>query len=183
MTVFPRNPPNAPMTREIGFLIFDGFQLLDAAGPIAAFEIAGARRAPAPIALQRARRTRRAGRQLVRRDDEARRASPTRRARHAGRRRRRRHARGARRRGILALSSAPRRAMRGASPASARARFCSPRPACSTASARRRIGAAAGEFARALSQRAARARPHLRPRRHDLDVRPASPPASTSRWR
>ncbi len=29
------------MIREIGFLIFDGFQLLDAAGPIAAFEIAG----------------------------------------------------------------------------------------------------------------------------------------------
>ena len=32
----------APVTREIGFLIFDGFQLLDAAGPIAAFEIGGA---------------------------------------------------------------------------------------------------------------------------------------------
>jgi transcriptional regulator GlxA family with amidase domain len=30
------------MTREIGFLIFDRFQLLDAAGPISAFEIAGA---------------------------------------------------------------------------------------------------------------------------------------------
>ena len=30
------------MTRTIGFLIFDGFQILDAAGPIAAFEIAGA---------------------------------------------------------------------------------------------------------------------------------------------
>ncbi len=30
------------MTREIGFLIFDGFQILDAAGPIAAFEIGGA---------------------------------------------------------------------------------------------------------------------------------------------
>jgi transcriptional regulator GlxA family with amidase domain len=29
------------MTRAIGFLIFDGFQILDAAGPIAAFEIAG----------------------------------------------------------------------------------------------------------------------------------------------
>jgi len=29
------------MTRAIGFLIFPGFQLLDAAGPIAAFEIAG----------------------------------------------------------------------------------------------------------------------------------------------
>jgi transcriptional regulator GlxA family with amidase domain len=28
------------MTRDIGFLIFEGFQLLDAAGPIAAFEIA-----------------------------------------------------------------------------------------------------------------------------------------------
>jgi transcriptional regulator GlxA family with amidase domain len=28
------------MTRRVGFLIFDGFQLLDAAGPIAAFEIA-----------------------------------------------------------------------------------------------------------------------------------------------
>ena len=30
------------MTRAIGFLIFDGFQILDAAGPIAAFEIGGA---------------------------------------------------------------------------------------------------------------------------------------------
>jgi len=30
------------VTRTIGFLIFDGFQILDAAGPIAAFEIAGA---------------------------------------------------------------------------------------------------------------------------------------------
>ena len=30
------------MTRTVGFLIFDGFQILDAAGPIAAFEIAGA---------------------------------------------------------------------------------------------------------------------------------------------
>ncbi len=30
------------MTRAIGFLIFDGFQILDAAGPIAAFEIAAA---------------------------------------------------------------------------------------------------------------------------------------------
>jgi transcriptional regulator GlxA family with amidase domain len=30
------------MTRAIGFFIFDGFQILDAAGPIAAFEIAGA---------------------------------------------------------------------------------------------------------------------------------------------
>ena len=30
------------MTREIGFLVFDGFQILDAAGPIAAFEIGGA---------------------------------------------------------------------------------------------------------------------------------------------
>ena len=30
------------MTRAVGFLIFDGFQILDAAGPIAAFEIAGA---------------------------------------------------------------------------------------------------------------------------------------------
>jgi transcriptional regulator GlxA family with amidase domain len=30
------------MTREIGFLVFDRFQLLDAAGPISAFEIAGA---------------------------------------------------------------------------------------------------------------------------------------------
>jgi transcriptional regulator GlxA family with amidase domain len=30
------------MTREIGFLIFDGYQILDAAGPIAAFEIGGA---------------------------------------------------------------------------------------------------------------------------------------------
>jgi transcriptional regulator GlxA family with amidase domain len=30
------------MTRAIGFLTFDGFQILDAAGPIAAFEIAGA---------------------------------------------------------------------------------------------------------------------------------------------
>ena len=29
------------MTRAVGFLIFPGFQLLDAAGPIAAFEIAG----------------------------------------------------------------------------------------------------------------------------------------------
>jgi transcriptional regulator GlxA family with amidase domain len=29
------------MTRRIAFLIFDGFQILDAAGPIAAFEIAG----------------------------------------------------------------------------------------------------------------------------------------------
>src|SRR5579863_7624597 len=29
------------MTRRIGFLIFPGFQILDAAGPIAAFEIAG----------------------------------------------------------------------------------------------------------------------------------------------
>ena len=37
------------MTREIGFLIFDGFQILDAAGPIAAFEIGGAHVA-APIA-------------------------------------------------------------------------------------------------------------------------------------
>ncbi|MGA2485050.1 MAG: GlxA family transcriptional regulator [Roseiarcus sp.] len=30
------------MTRTVGFLIFDGFRILDAAGPIAAFEIAGA---------------------------------------------------------------------------------------------------------------------------------------------
>jgi len=33
----------AAMTRAVGFLIFDGFQILDAAGPIAAFEIGGAR--------------------------------------------------------------------------------------------------------------------------------------------
>ena len=29
------------MTRRIGFLVFPDFQILDAAGPIAAFEIAG----------------------------------------------------------------------------------------------------------------------------------------------
>ena len=29
------------MPRRIAFLIFDGFQILDAAGPIAVFEIAG----------------------------------------------------------------------------------------------------------------------------------------------
>jgi transcriptional regulator GlxA family with amidase domain len=33
----------ANMTRTIGFFIFDGFQILDAAGPIAAFELGGAR--------------------------------------------------------------------------------------------------------------------------------------------
>jgi transcriptional regulator GlxA family with amidase domain len=36
---FPPTPPAAP--RRIAFLIFPGFQLLDAAGPIAAFDIAG----------------------------------------------------------------------------------------------------------------------------------------------
>src|SRR5512143_3707235 len=34
-------PSKDAMTRRIAFVIFPGFQLLDAAGPIAAFEIAG----------------------------------------------------------------------------------------------------------------------------------------------
>jgi transcriptional regulator GlxA family with amidase domain len=39
---FPSNSArNDPVPREVGFLIFDGFQLLDAAGPISAFEIGG----------------------------------------------------------------------------------------------------------------------------------------------
>lgn len=38
--MFPRNQPTAgSLTREIGFLVFDRFQILDAAGPISAFEI------------------------------------------------------------------------------------------------------------------------------------------------
>src|SRR5271166_435215 len=42
MTMFPRIPPKAdPAPRAVGFLVFDGFQLLDAAGPISAFEIGG----------------------------------------------------------------------------------------------------------------------------------------------
>ena len=66
------------MTRAIGFLIFDGFQILDAAGPIAAFEIAGAhvRRRLSP---QRARHARRGDREFVRRDDGGAARSPTRR--------------------------------------------------------------------------------------------------------
>ncbi len=39
------------MTREVGFLIFDNFQLLDAAGPISAFEIAD-RHAPGAYRLR-----------------------------------------------------------------------------------------------------------------------------------
>ena len=35
-----KNPPFPPKPRDIAFLIFPEFQLLDAAGPIAAFEIA-----------------------------------------------------------------------------------------------------------------------------------------------
>src|SRR5580704_3264637 len=38
MTMIPRFPPQR---RTIAFLIFPGFQILDAAGPIGAFEIAG----------------------------------------------------------------------------------------------------------------------------------------------
>ena len=38
------------MRREIGFLVFDNFQLLDAAGPISAFEIGG-RHAPGAYRL------------------------------------------------------------------------------------------------------------------------------------
>jgi len=34
-------PSNYAVSRRIGFLVFPGFQILDAAGPIAAFEIAG----------------------------------------------------------------------------------------------------------------------------------------------
>jgi transcriptional regulator GlxA family with amidase domain len=48
MTMFPQNRPDARMPsrrqagpRRIAFLLFDGFQILDAAGPLAAFEIAG----------------------------------------------------------------------------------------------------------------------------------------------
>ncbi len=49
--MFPRNPPKAEsLTRDIGFLVFDGFQLLDAAGPISAFEIGG-RHAPGAYRL------------------------------------------------------------------------------------------------------------------------------------
>ena len=48
MTMFPQNRPKArtPVRRQtvpsrVAFLLFDGFQILDAAGPLAAFEIAG----------------------------------------------------------------------------------------------------------------------------------------------
>jgi putative intracellular protease/amidase len=48
MTMFPQNQPEArkpsrrqAAPRRIAFLLFDGFQILDAAGPLAAFEIAG----------------------------------------------------------------------------------------------------------------------------------------------
>ena len=39
-TSFSANEAGCPRMRRIGFLIFPGFQLLDAAGPIAAFEVA-----------------------------------------------------------------------------------------------------------------------------------------------
>lgn len=48
MTMFPQKRPQAgkpsrrqALPRRIAFLLFDGFQILDAAGPLAAFEIAG----------------------------------------------------------------------------------------------------------------------------------------------
>ncbi len=48
MTMFPQKRPEArtpsrqqAAPRRIAFLLFDGFQILDAAGPLAAFEIAG----------------------------------------------------------------------------------------------------------------------------------------------
>ena len=40
------------MTRTIGILIFPEFQLLDAAGPIAAFEVAGRETSPAAYRLR-----------------------------------------------------------------------------------------------------------------------------------
>ena len=44
--------PRAPAPRSIGFLIFDGFQLLDAAGPIAAFEMPARGVSPPPYTLK-----------------------------------------------------------------------------------------------------------------------------------
>ena len=136
------------MTREIGFLIFDGFQILDAAGPIAAFEIGGAyaggayrlsvlaKRAGPVASSSGATMAARAFADAPRLDTlvvaggfgtyealKTRRSSPI---------------------------CARRRATAGASPASARARSCSPKPACSTASARRPIGAAAGSSRSAI---------------------------------
>jgi transcriptional regulator GlxA family with amidase domain len=40
-----------PATRTIGFLIFDGFQILDAAGPIGVFEMPTRGMAPPPYTL------------------------------------------------------------------------------------------------------------------------------------
>jgi len=44
-------PPAAPRTRDIGFLIFPGFQLLDAAGPLAAFEMPARGVVPTPYRI------------------------------------------------------------------------------------------------------------------------------------
>jgi transcriptional regulator GlxA family with amidase domain len=53
MTNFPHLPPSAQiMPRTVAVLIFPDFQLLDAAGPIAAFEVAARQAAPPAYRLQ-----------------------------------------------------------------------------------------------------------------------------------
>ena len=166
MTFFPRN---TAMTRKSCHAsIFPDFQILDAAGPIAAFEIAE-RYAPDAYEHGGGGRAGRRGGQFVGR--RLRRPGAVRRRlrHHPGRRRRR--ARGAlrrarRRRGLVAPGRAARR---GASPASAPAPICWPRRACWTASAPPPTGAAP-TTSRGAIRHPAGARPDLRARGRGLDL-------------
>ena len=80
------------MTRRVAFLIFPDFQLLDAAGPISAFEIAERYR-PGSYESRSDRAAGGRGREHLRGHDECGGLRPAHGRRHADHRRRRRHAR------------------------------------------------------------------------------------------
>ena len=165
----------------IGVLVFPDFQLLDAAGPISVFEIAG-RTQGAPAVDPRGRGEARRSSQFIRRCDDG--AEFCRGARHGHPDRGRRRG-GAHRGGVPA--DAGFRPRGGAARLPHRQRLL--RRLCAGGSRRARrpprhhpLGPHPA-FRRRLSEDQARSRPHLRPRRQRLDVRPGSAPASTWRWR
>ena len=144
MTMFPRNVPNGQRAANDPSDRLSHFRRLP--DPRRRRPDRGVRDRGAHVAgrlsPQRACQTRRAGHELVRRDDGGARVRRRAAARHAAGRRRLRDLRSAEDGAILDYLRRP-RAPAVASPASARALSCSPRRACSTASARRPTGAAA----------------------------------------
>ena len=158
------------MSRTIAFLVFPDFQILDAAGPIAAFEIAGRYRRGA-YAIAVAGRSPQAGpvAQLRRRRHDRRGLRPHPADRHPGRRRRQWQS-GGRPRPARARVRAPCGQPRAADDQRLFRRLCAGRGRPARRSARHHPLEPRSRLRAALSQGAAGAGPHLCPRRPDLDL-------------